>query len=63
MKRLTATALGWLFQTNAIAYFFYALIAELERQSDSRAEQVRQLMTEAERDTVREAYTHSGEKP
>lgn len=58
MKRLTATALGWLFQTNAIAYFFYALIAELERQADSRAEQVRELMRGGERDTVREAYQH-----
>lgn len=56
MKRLTATALGWLFTTNPTAHYFYTLTSELERQKDSRAERVRELMTEAERDTVRRAY-------
>lgn len=56
MKRLTATALGWLYKTNATAHYFYTLTSELERQKDSRAERVRELMTEAERDTVRRAY-------
>lgn len=56
MKRLTATALGWLHKTNATAHYFYCLISELERQSDSRAERARELMREGERDIVRQAY-------
>lgn len=61
MKHLTATGLGWLFKTNATAHYFYTLIAELDRQGDDRADAVRELMRDGERETVRQAYTHNGE--
>ncbi len=60
MKRLTATALCWLFKNNATAHFFYTLISELERQGDDRADAVRELMRDGERDTVRQAYGKNG---
>lgn len=59
MKRLTATALGWLVKKNPVAHYFYTLTAALEEERDPRAEQVRALMREDERETVREAYGRS----
>lgn len=59
MKPLTATALGWLYQSNAVAYFFYALTLAMDKAEDSRADQVKSIMTDAEREIVRAAYKRS----
>lgn len=56
MKPLTHTALGWLYQSNAVTYFFYALTLALDKAGDNRADQVKSIMTDAEREIVRAAY-------